>query len=88
MYKLSRELVIDSVAAYHEVGDVMRPIERGLLKEADIFHIAELVVGRRTIDVSRTTAYKSVGMALYDVYVADAFYQAAEQRNIGRELDL
>lgn len=88
VYRLAGQLAIDSEFARKEVGDVIRPIEKGILKEVDIFPIGELVTGQRSVDINRTTAYKSVGMALYDLFVAQALYEAAKRRNIGREISL
>ncbi len=85
--RIAGHLAIDSQAALREVGDVLRPLESGVLQQTDIFHIAELVTGRRTIDVNRATAFKSVGMALYDLYVAAAFYEHAVASDIGSQLD-
>ena len=88
VYKLAGELAIDSEAARHEVGDVLLPLAKGILTPASVFWIGNLISGARTIDVSRTTAYKSVGMALYDVYAAQALYEAATRRGIGQEISL
>jgi ornithine cyclodeaminase/alanine dehydrogenase-like protein (mu-crystallin family) len=88
VYRLARELVIDSDAARHEVGDVIGPVGRGVLKDADVFSIGQLVTGRRSVDVGATTAYKSVGMALYDLIAAQVTYSAAKARGIGRETQL
>ncbi len=85
--RIAGHLAIDSQAALREVGDVLRPLESGVLRSADIFHIGELVTGSRTIDVDRATAFKSVGMALYDLYVAAAFYEHAVASNIGTQVD-
>ena len=40
------------------------------------------------IDPMRITAYKCVGMALYDLRVAKAMLEAAHERKIGQEIDL
>lgn len=85
--RIAGHLAIDSRAALRETGDVIRPLQSGALRQADVFHIAELVTGRRTIDVNRTTVFKSVGMALYDLYVAAAFYDHAVANRIGAHLD-
>jgi ornithine cyclodeaminase len=81
-------LAIDSPAALHETGDVIRPLESGALERANVFHIAELVTGRRKIDVDRTTAFKSVGMALYDLYVAAAFHEHAVANGVGANVQI
>ncbi|HXZ58691.1 MAG TPA: ornithine cyclodeaminase family protein [Steroidobacteraceae bacterium] len=88
VFRLAGHLVLDSDFARHEVGEAVWPVERGILKEADLFTIGELASGRRAIDVAGTTAYKSAGMALYDLYVAKAVYDAARHRGVGQEVSL
>lgn len=88
VYRLAGELAIDSESARHEVGDVAGPLERGILKDQNIFFIGQLITGRRTVDVHRTTAYKTVGMALYDLVAAQAAYRAAKRRGMGHELEI
>jgi ornithine cyclodeaminase len=85
--RIAGHLAIDSPAALHEVGDVIRPIEAGAVTAADVFHIGELVTGPRTVDVERTTMFKSVGMALYDLYVAAAFHEHAVATGVGATLE-
>ena len=86
--RLSGHLAIDSEAARHEVGDVIGPVAEGILEPADVFHVAELATGRRSLERSETTAYKTVGMALYDLCAAQAFYRAACERAAGRDIEL
>lgn len=88
VFRLAGHLVLDSEFARHEVGEALRAVEQGALRDTDLFTIGELAAGRRSVDVERTTAYKSAGMALYDLYVAQALYQAARRRSIGQELAL
>lgn len=85
--RIAGHMAIDSPAALREVGDVIRPLESGALRDADVFHIGELVTRRRTIDVTRTTVFKSVGMALYDLYVAAAFHEHAIANGIGARVE-
>ena len=88
VFRLAGHLVLDSEFARHEVGEAVRPVARGILSAADLFTIGELICGARTIEVAGTTAYKSAGMALYDLYVAQALYEAARRRSIGQEIAL
>jgi ornithine cyclodeaminase len=88
VFRLAGHLVLDSEFARHEVGEAVRPVEQGFLKEADLFTIGELASGRRTLDVTRTTIYKSAGMALYDLYVAKAVCEAARRRGVGQQVSL
>ena len=88
VFRLAGRLVLDSESARHEVGEAVHPVEQGILSDADLFTIGELVSGTRTLDVARTTAFKSAGMALYDLYVAQALYAAARERGVGQEITL
>ena len=88
VFRLAGHLVLDSGFARHEVGEAVWPAEHGILTDADVFTIGEVIAGRRSIDVTRTTAYKSAGMALYDLYVAQALHAAARRRGVGQELTL
>lgn len=88
VFRLAGHVVLDSEFARHEVGEAVRPVEQGILREADVSTIGELASGRRTLDVTRTTAYKSAGMALYDLYVAKALHEAARRRGVGQEVTL
>lgn len=88
VFRLTGHLVLDSKFARDEVGEAVHPVQQGILRPADLFTIGQLISGQRTIDVSRTTAYKSAGMALYDLIVAKALYAAALRANIGQEVHL
>lgn len=87
-YSLVDAIVVDSEFAAQEVGDVINPIRSGLVKDTQIFSIADYVTGRRQADTSRTTVYKTVGAAIYDLFVAHAFYLAARSAGVGREIAL
>ena len=68
VYRLAGHIVIDAEAARLEAGDVIGPLARGIVNASNVFTIgAASSRGQRSIDVARTTAYKSVGMALYDL---------------------
>lgn len=88
VYRLAGQLAVDSEHALHEVGDVINPVQAGLLRKTDVFSIGECVLGTRVVDVSRTTAYKTVGAAMYDLFVAEVFYRAAKARGVGLEVVL
>jgi ornithine cyclodeaminase len=88
VFRLAGRLVLDSESARHEVGEAVHPVAQGILRDADVFTIGELIAGTRTVDVAGTTAYKSAGMALYDLYVAQALYAAARRRSVGQEITL
>jgi ornithine cyclodeaminase len=87
VYELAQCAVVDSDAARHEAGDLINPLAAGVLSADNIYHLAELVTGARRVDVRRTTVFKSVGMALYDLYAASAFVAEAERVGRGTVLE-
>lgn len=87
VYRLAGHAVVDSDAARHEVGDLIKPLSAGLIQAQNVLHLADLVTGRRTVDTAKTTVVKSVGMALYDLYAARAFVAEAQRLNRGTQLN-
>ena len=88
VYRLAGQLAVDSEHAAHEVGDVINALQAGLVQKTDVFSIGECVLGKRVVDASRTTAYKTVGAAMYDLFAAEAFYRAAKTQGVGLEVAL
>jgi len=88
VYRLAQSLAIDTEGARKEVGDIVNVLARGILKDSDVFPVVELVLGRRTIAVERTTAYKTAGNALFDLFVAEALLARAEARGVGSRIAL
>jgi ornithine cyclodeaminase len=86
VFRLAGHLVLDSDFARHEVGDAINPVEKGILTPLDVFPIGQLVIGRRSVDVTRTTACKSAGMALFDLFVAKVLYDRAKASNVGADV--
>ena len=87
IYALAQCAVIDSDAARHEVGDLINPLTARLLRADSVYHLAQLVTGVRSVDVRRTTVFKSVGMALYDLYAATALVTEAQRAGRGTVLE-
>jgi ornithine cyclodeaminase len=88
VYELAGNLTIDSEFARHEVGDIINPIKKNLLKEENVFTLGKLITGERKIDANQTTVYKSAGMALFDLFVAKEMYQQALKERKGTQVIL
>jgi ornithine cyclodeaminase len=88
VYRLAGEIAVDSDAARHEAGDVVNAVDKGIVASAAVYLIGELVMGRRSIEAGRTTAYKTVGSALYDLFVAEAMFETARRKGAGVDVAL
>ena len=85
----SGAIVIDSIEQGKiECGDLIGPIERGMVTWAQVRELAEVVVGRapgrRSAD--EITLFESHGLALWDLATAHNVYQKALERGLGQQL--
>lgn len=85
-------VVVDSrEAALQEAGDLMMPIADGLVTAEQLSdELGEVVEGRKPGRTSpdQITVYKSVGIAIQDIAVANLVYQKALKAGAGTEVDL
>ncbi len=83
VFRLAGSLVIDSEFARHETGDIINPLKKGILKEENVFSMGKVILGERKVDPNETTVFKSAGMALFDLFVAQAIYKKALKEHKG-----
>jgi alanine dehydrogenase len=85
-------VVVDSrSASLAEAGDLIVPLERGLLTEDDIHgEIGQVAAGEVPGRVSdaELTFFKSVGVAVQDVAVADLILRRARDLDLGIQVEL
>lgn len=66
----SQVFVEDRGAALREAGDVVQPVDQGVLAEEDLYELVDLVAGAVTVDTTRPRVFKCVGMSWEDLAVA------------------
>lgn len=85
-------VVVDSLpAALAEAGDLIIPMQEGLIGKDHIYaELGEIVAGKKRGRESRdqVTLFKSVGVALQDLFAAAAALTTAERLGLGTELTL
>ncbi len=86
-FKIATHIVVDTEHAIHESGDLINPVEKGLIAKDQIIPISKVVTDKKTISKSGTTIFKSVGMALFDLAAAGYFYQKAIQSGLGTQVE-
>ncbi|HTH57928.1 MAG TPA: ornithine cyclodeaminase family protein [Cyclobacteriaceae bacterium] len=86
VYRLAGELCIDSEFACTETGDIINPLKKGFINEENVYTIGKLLMGKRKINTAKTTVFKSAGMALFDLYVAQLVYEEAMGKKRGTEV--
>jgi ornithine cyclodeaminase len=87
LFSLIGETVVDTPYAAEESGDLKIPLEKGLTGQSQIITLGKLINHEYSLDTGRTTFFKSVGMALFDLFAARKVYKNAVEKGIGIEVD-
>jgi len=87
LYPLLDKLYVDTPFAKEETGDVGTALKETLIDNSQVTPISKLVtIGKPTNE--NTSLFKSVGMALFDVVMAQKIYTRALELNIGSQVDI
>lgn len=89
--KLARVFVDSRSAALDEAGDLIIPLNEGIISENHIIgELGQIVLGQvqgRTND-TEITLFKSVGVAVQDAVAASRALEGARQQGLGTQIDL
>lgn len=85
VFKAVDDIYIDVDFAKEETGDLINPLKEGWIQESQVHTLGQFL--DQKLDVEKTTLYKSVGMALFDIFVANYIYEKAIENKIGTNLD-
>jgi ornithine cyclodeaminase/alanine dehydrogenase-like protein (mu-crystallin family) len=85
------QVIVDSKdAVLGESGDLLQPIEQGLITSDHIHaEIGELVLGRKTgrVDDQQITVFKSVGVAVQDAVAGRLALENAQKMGLGETVE-
>ena len=79
---------VDTKIAIKESGDLINPLNEHLLKEDDILLLGEAIQHKIKLKENQSYLFKSVGMALFDLYAASKIYEIALKEGIGLNYNL
>jgi ornithine cyclodeaminase len=86
----AERIFVDSRAtALAEAGDVVIPLQEGLIQEADLIELGAVAAGQQPGRTSAEgiTFFKSVGIAVQDVAAAAEVLRRAREMGLGKEID-
>ena len=69
------QVFVDTPVALEETGDLLEPLNKGLISEASIFPLWDLIQDKVMLS-GETRFFKSVGMAAFDLYAAKLVYES------------
>ncbi|MFW6197082.1 MAG: ornithine cyclodeaminase family protein [Thermoplasmatota archaeon] len=87
IYEKIDKIIIDTEDAVDESGDITLPLENGWIGEDQIQTMGKLLNGEIDLNLNKTTFFKTVGMALFDLVTANLVYKKAEELDFGIEID-
>lgn len=81
IWDLTNEVYIELPYACEESGDLSQPIKDGRLKEEQTILMSDYLAGnpQEITDPKKTTYFKSVGMGLFDVCIAQKILEKAKE---------
>lgn len=85
LYPLLRQVLVDTEHGLQETGDLRTPLERGWIAEEQVQTLGRWLHDREGL--GETTLFKSVGMALFDLVLAQRLYQQARELGLGQNLE-
>lgn len=89
LFEIVDKVTIDTDFGKVESGDLSIPIEQNLIRSEDIINMGEFLSDKGGFEAKgKTTLYKSVGMALFDMVVANNIYKKAIEKGIGQNIQL
>lgn len=86
LFTLIDHCFVDVRFALEESGDLIHPVEMGLLKQKQVIPIGSLISGKVTAAMHGTTLFKMVGMGLFDLFTAQWFYEKAIRLDAGESV--
>jgi ornithine cyclodeaminase/alanine dehydrogenase len=80
-FRNARLVVVDTLHALEEAGELRRAVEAGALPEAKRATLGQLVTQRVHVPADGMVAFKSVGSALQDLALASRYYEKLSTRS-------
>jgi PhzF family phenazine biosynthesis protein len=88
IFKHATTVVDQHEAAIAEAGKIIAAIEAGLLDAASVLELGSLLKTKESKLKQQLTVFKSVGLAIQDIGVAEKVYENAEKCQLGQRFDL
>ncbi len=80
LFKVVDKVFVDTKTAFKESGDLREPISKGLIEERDIQTLGAFIKNPYKIGRNSTIFFKSVGMAIFDLFVGAMIYEYAREK--------
>ncbi|WKB37244.1 ornithine cyclodeaminase family protein [Terrilactibacillus sp. S3-3] len=88
LYSLIAKIYVDTMDAIRETGDLITPLNNRWIEHEQIRPFAKIVCGKEQVTFAKdeTHVFKSVGMALFDLFTARLIFNKAKQLGLGQSV--
>src|SRR5690625_7452600 len=82
-------IVESKEAALEETGDLQKPLNEGFSSE-ELLELGDILIGLREgrVNEEEVTVFKSVGLAVVDIIVAQYLFEKAIKNGLGKNFSL
>ncbi len=89
IFDLVENVYVELEYACEESGDLSQPLEEGILTMDRVKLMHELIAQGKSVEEfsKKTTYFKSVGMGLFDICIAQKLYDSAKANGFGQEIE-
>lgn len=89
IFDLADDVYVELEYACEESGDLSQPLESGILTMDRVKYMHDLLASDMDEEepAKKTTYFKSVGMALFDICVAQKLMESAKEKGTGQEIE-
>lgn len=88
VYPKLDKVYVDTLHAKEESGDIKIPLEKGLIDDENIIPFSTVLTSGVLLEQSSLCLFKSVGMSLFDLTVAELIYNNAKEKGLGQEVKI
>jgi ornithine cyclodeaminase/alanine dehydrogenase-like protein (mu-crystallin family) len=86
---LRAKIFVDTLeGAIYEPGDIVIPLQNGLINKEDITEISDVILKRISRNNSDITLFKSVGFSLEDIITAELAYNESMKKGVGLKVEI
>jgi len=86
IYSNLEDIYVDTLFAKEESGDLATPLKENWINDSQIKPFSH-ALNQNGIS-NKTTLFKSVGMGLFDLIVANTIYKTIKNKNLGQNIEL
>ena len=81
VYEYNDTIIVDTLTALKEVGDVIIPVNKGMISEKDVIPMSTVLSDSYEWDSNRKVTIKTVGMAAFDLALSGFIYEQYQKTN-------